>query len=134
MTTINYILQNFNILAHKEHNSRMDIPVWAAIASTAVASIITAVMYRNLTEAKVKSIVSETYDQLIKTLSSQVVALQGDVERLRKRLDQLSEKELHYLGTITELTKERNKLQIVILEKESKIQELEKKIIESQNT
>lgn len=133
MTLSINILYKVHILPREYKKTIMDIPVWVAIAATAVGSIITAFMYRHLTEAKVKSIVAETYDQLIKSLSSQVVLLQSQMAQLNKRLDHLSEKELHYLETITALTKERNALQIVISDKESKIHELEKRILENQN-
>lgn len=96
-----------------------------ALISAGTGGVITGLFHRSLVQAKVKSIISDTYDQLIKTLNDQVATLQDDVARLRERLDHLMRKEIEYLSTITEMTKKHNLLQIEISKKESIIQRLQ---------
>lgn len=95
-------------------------------AGATVTAIATALFSRKLNEAKVKSIISDTYDKLINTLSSQVDTLQERVDRLTERLDHLTKKELEYLATITELTRERNFLQEELSRKQGIIDNLKK--------
>lgn len=118
-------LQIVHILPSEKKTVKMEVPIWGAIVSTVAGAIITGLFYRSLTEAKVKSIVAETYDQLIGTLSSEVASLRAELLRLRTRVDHLSEKELQYMETITKLTQERDELKITIGHKESKIKDLE---------
>lgn len=105
----------------------MNETIWIPIVTTIVGSAITALVYRSLVKAKVKSIIADTYNDLVETLSEQIKILQEDVNRLRARLDHLTVKEIQYLEQITELIKERNHLQIVLAEKDAIIEALRKK-------
>lgn len=104
-----------------------DNTIWISIITTVLGSAVTAIVYRSLVRAKVRSIIADTYDNLIETLSEQIKVLQEDVVRLRDRLDHLTIKEIEYLQQITELIKERNHLQILLAEKEAIIDDLRKK-------
>ena len=128
------ILYIFHILAYEiKRRTNMDISILAAAIATtigsAVTALVTAFFYRSVNEAKVKSIIADTYDELVKTLSEQIKVLQEDVVRLRARLDHLTVKEIQYLEQITALIKERNHLQILIAEKEQIIEDLRKKYL-----
>lgn len=101
--------------------------IWIPVLTTVIGSLLTALIYRSLVKAKVKSIIADTYDELVRTLSEQIKILQEDVVQLRARLDHLTVKEIQYLEQITALIKERNHLQILLAEKEQIIEDLRKK-------